>query len=72
MDKINPQHYKQASIECIDMMRELYGEEEVKSFCRLNAFKYLYRHKQKNGVEDLKKAQWYLNKLIALEENVTS
>ncbi|MEI3223940.1 MAG: DUF3310 domain-containing protein [Gemmiger sp.] len=33
-----------------------------------NAFKYLYRAKRKNGLEDMKKAVWYLNKYIELKE----
>lgn len=45
---------------------ELY--EAVKNFCICNAFKYLWRHGKKNGVEDVKKAAWYLNKFIELEE----
>ena len=43
----------------------------LESFCAGNVIKYTYRYKEKNGLEDLKKAQWYLNKLIthlALEE----
>lgn len=70
-DNINPNHYKQTSIECIDVMTELYGKNSVKDFCRLNAFKYLYRHQQKGSeLDDLKKARWYLDRLIKLlEEN---
>lgn len=35
-------------------------------FCVCNAFKYLYRHKRKNGVQDLEKAKWYIEKYIDL------
>ncbi|WP_370785431.1 DUF3310 domain-containing protein [Ruminococcus callidus] len=45
-----------------------YEVEAVKNFCICNAFKYLWRHGKKNGVEDVKKAAWYLNKFIELEE----
>lgn len=38
------------------------------NFCQCNAFKYLYRAKRKNGLEDMKKAIWYLNKYVELEE----
>lgn len=68
---INPKHYKSSSFECIEVMREIYGKEQLESFCRLNAFKYLFRHQKKNGVEDLEKARWYLNKLIDLENEVS-
>lgn len=50
------------------MMTEVFGKEAVQTFCRLNAFKYLYRSERKNGLEDIKKARWYLNKYIELED----
>lgn len=64
----HPSHYTGGSIECIDAMAETQGVEAVKNFCICNAFKYLWRHDKKNGVEDVKKAVWYLNKFIELEE----
>ena len=64
-DPVNhPAHYTSGSIECIDAMQAAFGVEAVKDFCLCNAFKYLWRHRNKNGVEDLKKARWYLNRLI--------
>nr|DAT58945.1 MAG TPA: nucelotide kinase [Caudoviricetes sp.] len=58
----NPKHYAgTCSLECIDIMEVILGEEAVKHFCLGNAFKYLWRYKNKNGEEDLKKAEWYLN-----------
>lgn len=69
-DPVNhPAHYTSGGIECIDAMQAAFGVEAVKDFCLCNAFKYLCRHRNKNGVEDLKKARWYLNRLItAMEE----
>lgn len=64
----HPAHYASGSIECIDAMIETQGIEAVKNFCICNAFKYLWRHGKKNGVEDVKKASWYINKFIELEE----
>lgn len=65
LDPVNrPAHYTSGGIECIDAMQAAFGDEAVKDFCLCNAFKYLWRHRQKNGVEDLKKARWYLNRLI--------
>ena len=63
MDNVNhPKHYEECcSFECIDAMRVAFGIEYVIHFCLLNAFKYMWRHKYKNGEEDLKKAEWYLN-----------
>ena len=64
-DNVNrPAHYTSGGIECIDAMQAAFGDEAVKDFCLCNAFKYLWRHRQKNGVEDLKKARWYLNRMI--------
>nr|DAQ80847.1 MAG TPA: nucelotide kinase [Caudoviricetes sp.] len=64
-DLVNrPAHYTSGGIECIDAMQAAFGAEAVKDFCLCNAFKYLWRHRNKNGVEDLKKARWYLNRLI--------
>lgn len=64
-DPVNrPAHYTSGGVECIDAMQAAFGDEAVKDFCLCNAFKYLWRHRQKNGVEDLKKARWYLNRLI--------
>ena len=69
VDNVNhPSHYETGKFECIDVMLETQGKEAVKDFCVCNAFKYLYRHENKNGLEDIKKAVWYLNKFIELEE----
>lgn len=59
-----PAHYTSGGIGCIDAMQAAFGVEAVKDFCLCNCFKYLWRHRNKNGVEDLKKARWYLNRLI--------
>ena len=68
-DSINhPAHYKTDQCECIDVMMETQGVDAVKAFCKCNAFKYLYRAEKKNGLEDIKKAIWYLNKFVELEE----
>lgn len=64
----HPQHYTSGGVECIDAMQITQGKEAVKSFCICNAFKYLWRHENKNGTEDIKKAIWYLKKYVELEE----
>ena len=63
-DNVNhPSHYeKSCSLECIDVMEAMFGSEYLIVFCLMNSFKYLWRHKNKNGMEDLNKADWYLNK----------
>lgn len=63
----HPSHYNQGGIECIDAMESAFGKEAVKDFCLCNAFKYLWRSRNKNGLEDIQKAKWYLNKFKELE-----
>lgn len=68
-DNVNhPSHYETGSFECIDVMLETQGKEVVKNFCLCNAFKYIYRHNNKNGLEDIQKAKWYIDKYIELSE----
>lgn len=69
-DNVNhPSHYNTGNFECIDVMKETQGREAVKNFCICNAFKYLFRHKAKNQTEDVRKAVWYLNKYLEMEES---
>lgn len=68
-DNVNhPSHYETGNFECIDVMIETQCKEDIMDFCICNAFKYIYRHNNKNGVEDVKKAKWYLEKYIELSE----
>ena len=65
-DNVNhPNHYTKGGIECIEAIKaateSLVGMEAV---CTGNAIKYLWRWKWKNGTEDIKKAIWYLNRLL--------
>ena len=62
----HPAHYNDGKIECIDAMIDAFGNREVMSFCKINAFKYIWRAEHKGGVEDINKAAWYLNKYIEL------
>lgn len=67
-DMVNhPPHYAEGGIECIDAMISAMGVEAVKNFCLCNAFKYVWRCRNKNGAEDIQKAIWYLNKYLELE-----
>jgi hypothetical protein len=65
----HPPHYNQGGIECIDAMVAAFGKEATATFCHLNAFKYLWRTDDKNGIEDIDKAIWYLNKYKELKVN---
>lgn len=68
-DNVNhPAHYEsQTSLECIDVMEIAFGADAVGNFCLCNAFKYLWRYKHKGGVEDVKKAKWYLDRFEVIE-----
>lgn len=65
-DAINPQHYQKGGVECIDAIEASMTEEAFKGFLKGNCIKYLYRYENKNGAEDLKKAQWYLSRLLTV------
>ncbi len=64
-DNINPDHYKSGKIECINALEAAtVNKTGIEAICTANAIKYLWRYENKNGLEDVKKAQWYINKLI--------
>lgn len=64
-DPINPNHYKQGKVECIDCIESATSNlTGFEGFCTGNAIKYLYRWKQKGGVTDLLKSQWYINRML--------
>jgi hypothetical protein len=63
-DNVNhPAHYNQGGIECIEAIKAATGSGFVK-YCTGNVIKYLWRYDLKGGVEDLKKAAWYLDRAI--------
>jgi hypothetical protein len=64
-DPVNhPPHYNAGEIECIDAIRAALGRDGFVAFCRGNAIKYLWRCEHKGGVEDWRKADWYINRAI--------
>lgn len=67
-DVVNhPSHYEgKTSIECMESMIITFGVDYVYHFCICNVYKYLWRYKNKNGLEDVKKAEYYLNKATDL------
>ena len=67
-DSVNkPEHY-QGGIECIEAIEAAMSHEEFIGYLRGNIFKYNWRYRNKNGIEDLRKAEWYLRKLIEKTE----
>lgn len=69
-DVVNsPSHYISNGIECFDAILASQGVSATMNYCMGNAMKYIFRHRKKNGIEDVKKAQWYINKYIELYES---
>ena len=65
-DVAKPAHYADSDIECIDGSQAMLSEEEYIGYLRGNSLKYRWRYPYKNGVEDLKKAEWYEKKLLEI------
>lgn len=63
----HPGHYnRENAVECIEEMVAIFGKTAVKHFCLLNVWKYRYRAAEKNGLEDLKKSDWYMQQYLKL------
>jgi hypothetical protein len=64
VDMVNsPPHYNQAGIECLDAIRAA-TNEGYEFYLQGNIIKYMWRYRYKNGVEDLNKAKFYLERLM--------
>lgn len=65
MDNVNhPNHYNMGKIEVIKIQEDQLNAEEYRGYIKGQVIKYITRERYKNGLEDLKKAAWYLNRLI--------
>lgn len=64
--KVNhPLHYTQGNVECIDALAAAtVNKKGIEAVCVANIIKYLWRYETKNGIEDVKKAKWYIDKLL--------
>ena len=74
-DMVNhPQHYTQGGIECIDALKAAtVGKRGIEAVCVANVIKYLWRYEEKNGIEDIRKAKFYIERLLKeLEESQQS
>jgi len=68
-DAVNhPNHYCKGGVECLDAIKAALGDK-YEGFLAGNVLKYVYRYPDKNGVEDCKKARFYLDKLIEVLSN---
>ena len=68
-DNVNrPAHYNQGNVQCLDAIASaVIGKSAYSSYLVGNIIKYVWRYNFKNGVEDLKKARYYLDRLIEEE-----
>lgn len=61
----HPLHYTQGAIECIEALKAAtVGKSGIEAVCVANVIKYLWRYEEKNGIEDVEKSMWYLNRLL--------
>ena len=68
-DMVNhPPHYNKYGVECIDALRAATGEG-FEYYLQGNVIKYMWRYRYKNGIEDLKKANWYLELMISEKQD---
>ena len=68
-DTVNhPSHYNDGEIECIEAIESALTNEEFRGYCKANCIKYIWRERHKGGTESLKKAQWYLDLLVQVDE----
>lgn len=66
-DPVNPQHYKQGAIECIDALESALTPEEFAGFLKGQVIKYTWRCGRKDDIAtEMKKAQWYAERLVLL------
>jgi|TARA_R110000744_G_scaffold1213_10_gene4282 hypothetical protein len=66
---INPSHYKAGGMEVMDIMEEKLTVAALRGYLQGNILKYLFRYEYKDGLQDLRKAEWYLKRLITNMEN---
>ena len=68
-DLVNhPAHYASGDIQCIDAIRASMSKLEYEGFLKGNLIKYTWRYRKKGGLQDLQKANWYLDRLIKSNE----
>lgn len=65
----HPAHYTSGSVETIDHIRDMLTDEGFEGYLVGNILKYMARYRHKGGAEDLRKASWYLARLVELKED---
>ena len=72
-DPVNsPTHYQTGLIETIDSIKNILGHDKFQAYCTGNVIKYLSRYREKNGLEDLKKAETYISFIIKSYKECTT
>jgi hypothetical protein len=66
---LKPKHYNSSGIECIEGIEAQLTPEGYKGFLQGNCAKYLWRWRDKGGIEDLRKCKWYLDRLISMADD---
>ena len=64
---IKPAYYHNGGIDVIEYLQVQFGRQAAIEFCRGNVIKYITRYQEKNGIEDLEKAQTYIERMKELE-----
>ena len=69
----HPHHYNQGKVECIEAAESAYGVNDVMAFCKICAFKYIWRLGDKDEeAQEIGKAKWYLDKYLELKASKTT
>lgn len=64
-EEINPQHYRNGEVECIDAISAATVQKSgIEAVCVSHVIRYLWRYEAKGGLTDVMKASWYCDKLI--------
>ena len=67
----NPSHYVVDGLECFDAIFKTQGRVAAMDFCSCNMFKYIFRHRRKNGIQDMRKVKKYVDMFLELAEGCT-
>ena len=68
-DSINPSYYRRGGVECIEAIAAAtVGKTGIEAYCVGSAYKYLFRYEEKGGLEDVRKAAWFIAHLAAVLE----
>lgn len=68
-DVVHPEHYQlPGGMQVVDIELAVFGRAALMEHCLCSATEYILRHKRKNGLEDIRKAQWWIGKYLELAE----